>query len=445
MGYKKDTLITILLLMTLAGTMLLFAFMYVKPGKTLTTIHIGILAVLLIYILFYRFNKTNRNLSRFFESFHAGEGTASFHNSGNEAMTTLHKNLNRIMSEYQLLRKKAEQERFFYLNALHHTQTGLLIVDEKGNIRFSNRAIQRMLSLTDPVYIRKLEILSPRLPDLIMNSTPSHTEMIKAVVNNELIMLSMRCNIFRIQEESFRIVSLQDIKSEMEYNEAEAWQKLIRILTHEIMNSVSPITLTAAGIIQMLEKENSLNDNSQKERLDVMNGLEAIRKRSRGLATFVEGYQRINQLPQPVMTLISIKELFSQLEILLNADLQKAEIDCLFQVIPEPLLVCADEKLITQVLINLVRNAMFALENAEKKSIIIKAFQVNSHIRMTIRDTGKGIDPSMLDTIFIPFFTTRENGSGIGLSLSREIMKLHGGGIRVYSKPRLETTFTLLF
>jgi signal transduction histidine kinase len=273
-------------------------------------------------------------------------------------------------------------------------------------------------------------------------------ELVKVVLYNEVVQLSVRCSVFRMENELYRIISFQDIKYEIEKNEAEAWQKLIRILTHEIMNSVSPITLTSSGIIQMLEKEGNPIDPARLDSAvlnNVLTGLQAIRKRSKGLASFVENYNAINHLPQPVMTLIAVSGLFGHIEMLMKEEFQISHVAFESRVAPPSLVLHADERLVGQILINLLRNALQAMDQIKEKQIRLSAFQMDDQVRISVTDNGKGIPPELLDSVFVPFYTTRNEGSGIGLSLSREIMKLHGGGIRVYSEPGRETTFTLIF
>lgn len=214
------------------------------------------------------------------------------------------------------------------------------------------------------------------------------------------------------------------------------------------MNSVSPITLTSSGIIQMLEKAGRPRDLSEIDNAvlnNVLTGLQAIRKRSKGLASFVENYNAINHLPQPVMTLITVSGLFSHIEMLMKEEFQRNNVVFESRVAPPSLVLHADERLVGQILINLLRNALQALDRAQEKFIRLSAFQMEEQVRISVTDNGKGIPPELLDSVFVPFYTTRNEGSGIGLSLSREIMKLHGGGIRVHSEPGRETTFTLIF
>jgi two-component system, NtrC family, nitrogen regulation sensor histidine kinase NtrY len=281
-----------------------------------------------------------------------------------------------------------------------------------------------------------------------MQMSANSKELVKVVLYNEVVQLSVRCSVFRMENDLYRIISFQDIKYEIEKNEAEAWQKLIRILTHEIMNSVSPITLTSSGLIQMLEKEGKPLEPARLDEAvlnNVLTGLQAIRKRSKGLASFVENYNAINHLPQPVMTLITISVLFGHIEMLMKEEFQRNQVVFESMIAPPSLVLHADERLVGQILINLLRNALQAMEQVQEKHLRLSAFQMDDQVRISLTDNGKGIPPELLDSVFVPFYTTRNEGSGIGLSLSREIMKLHGGGIRVYSEPGKETTFTLIF
>ncbi|MBN1144580.1 MAG: GHKL domain-containing protein [Bacteroidales bacterium] len=447
MAYKRFTLKIIALQLLLAITITAFVYTLFQSRMTITSINLGILVISEVIFLIHTLNKTNRDLARFFEAFEFHDTTVSFESMEKSSYSPLRQSLNKMLGEFRELRAGIENDRFFYLNTLNHTGTGLLVTESSGKVRFSNRAMQKILDLTTIGETSQLNRLQQGLAERVMRMTPNSKELIKVVSNSEVIQLSLRCSMFTLSEETYRIISFQDIKFEIEQNETEAWQKLIRILTHEIMNSVSPITLTSAGIIRLLEEElqKQMKDRDETLLNKIQEGLHAIRKRSKGLAAFVESYQSVYHLPLPVFTVISVKDLFTQVESLMKETLVNKQICLEINVLPDSLLLHADEKLICQTLINLLQNSVNALEQQTDKWILLKAFQVNDQVRITVSDNGKGIPPALLDSVFIPFFTTREKGSGIGLSLSREIMKLHSGGIRVHSEPGKETTFTLIF
>ena len=447
MVYKRFTWKLILLQILLTITITAFVYTLFQPRMTITSINLGILVMAETIFLIHTLNKTNRDLARFFEAFELHDATVSFESQEKTPYTPLRMHLNRILGEFRELRAGIENERFFFLNTLNHTGTGLLVIDSSGKIRFSNRAVQKILDLTIVHEVSQLNRLQPGLAERVMKMKPDSKELIKVVTNNEVVQLSLRCSIFTSREETCRIISFQDIKFEIEQNETEAWQKLIRILTHEIINSVSPITLTASGIIRLLEED--LHKPSDRPDVAMLNkvqeGLLAISKRSKGLAAYVESYQSVYHLPLPVFTVIPIKDLFAQVECLMKETFLDQQIHLEANVMPSSLLLHADEKLICQTLINMLWNSIYALEQRPDKRIWLRAFHLNDQVRISITDNGKGIPPELLDSVFVPFFTTREKGCGIGLSLSREIMKSHNGGIRVHSEPGKETTFTLIF
>jgi two-component system, NtrC family, nitrogen regulation sensor histidine kinase NtrY len=449
MVYKRFLLGVVIQQVILAMTLWIFFWTIFKPHMVITSVNLAMLVVFEIIYLIHFINKTNRDLTRFFDAFRFQDGTVTFiAPKRKEKYSSLYLSFEKLLVEFRDLRGTLEREKYFYLNALNHIGAGLLVVAQDGKVRFCNRAVQRMLETGQVDTLEDLNRLKSGLGEMIRQMSPNGKELVKVLLHHEVVQLSVRCSMFRIDNDIYRIISFQDIKFEIEKNEADAWQKLIRILAHEIMNSVSPITLTSSGIIQMLEKDGRPREISEIDKATlnhIFMGLQAIRKRSRGLASFVENYQAINHLPQPVLTLIPVSGLFSQIEMIMKEELKKNQVQLKSVIAPINLMLHADEKLISQILINLLRNAMQAMDELTDKQIRMSAYQMDEQIRISVSDNGKGIPPELLDSVFVPFYTTREQGSGIGLSLSREIMKLHGGGIRVNSVPGKETTFTLVF
>lgn len=449
MGYRRFTIVLVILQSMLALTLFTLMWTIFRSHMVITSINLAVLAILEMIYLIYYINRTSRDLARFFDAFRFQDGTVSFAVSEKQKkFSALYQSFEQLLKEFRILRSSLQTEKQFYLGALNHIGMGLIVVSPNGTVKFSNRAIQRMVESGHIDNLNTLDKLKPGLGSTILQMSPNSKELVKVVLYNEVVQLSVRCSVFRMENDLYRILSFQDIKYEIEKNEAEAWQKLIRILTHEIMNSVSPITLTSSGIIQMLEKEGKPRNLAEIDSAvlnNVLTGLQAIRKRSRGLASFVESYNAINHLPQPVMTLIHVSGLFGHIELLMKEEFQRNKVLFESTVAPLSLVLHADERLVGQILINLLRNALQAMDQVQEKHIILSAFQMDEQVRISVTDNGKGIPPELLDSVFVPFYTTRNEGSGIGLSLSREIMKLHGGGIRVYSVPGRETTFTLLF
>jgi nitrogen fixation/metabolism regulation signal transduction histidine kinase len=239
-------------------------------------------------------------------------------------------------------------------------------------------------------------------------------EVIRVNREGELLQLSVHVTEFRVRKEKFKLVSLQNIRHELEEQELDSWQKLIRVLTHEIMNSVTPVSSLSSAINEMLTDENgsrkALGTLSSDDLDDMYSSLETIEERSRGLLSFVADYKNLTRLPQPVFEDIAVEFLLNHMYRLFKKDMDSENINYQAQVPAHNMSICIDSMMIQQVLINLIKNAMEA-----------------------IRDNGKGIDEENLEKVFIPFYTTKRKGSGIGLSLSKQIMRLHKGSIHFQS------------
>jgi signal transduction histidine kinase len=292
-----------------------------------------------------------------------------------------------------------------------------------------------------------LESFSKPLVQKLLDLKSGQKALVKVDVQNELLQIAINATEFRLRDQNFTLVSLQNIQSELEEKELEAWQNLIRVLTHEIMNSVTPIASLASTINDLL------NSNGQKTsaalnnetRSDVNGALRTIQKRSEGLLHFVDAYRNLTRLPVPNFQIFSVQELFKRVYHLMQVDLaQTIRFD--YSVIPESLELTADSELVEQILINILKNAIHAVTERENPRIdLTSKIDDRGRVIIQVTDNGPGIPKDMLDKIFIPFFTTKENGSGIGLSLSRQIMRLHRGTITVRSQPNEQTVFTLRF
>ncbi|HEX2935661.1 MAG TPA: ATP-binding protein [Bacteroidales bacterium] len=449
MVYKNFYVRIVLQVILLVVTVLSLAWALQKPHLWVTSVNLSIIVVIEVFYLIWFINRINRDLAKFFEAFRFQDTMLTFdQKKENKAFWPLYQGFDRIMQEFRRLRAEQDKDRFFYLNALNHIGIGLIVLDGSGNVRFSNNAIHKMLGVSDIVRLDVFNRFHAGFSELLLRLTPNRKELVRVVALGEMVQLSLRSTEFRMEGELFRIISLQDIRYEIEQREVEAWQKLIRILTHEIMNSVSPITLTSSGIINMLESEGKPKDVNQLDETTIDNtlmGLHAIRKRSKGLANFVENYRSITKLPQPTYSTFSISSLIEQLERLFNDEFANNHIRFTKLIVPADLQLNADEKLIEQVLINLFQNAIQALADIPEKQLKITAKYSNEYTTISVADNGKGIPPDIIETIFVPFFTTKQHGNGIGLTLSREIMKLHGGYIKVTSTLGQETVFTLSF
>jgi signal transduction histidine kinase len=262
---------------------------------------------------------------------------------------------------------------------------------------------------------------------------------------------------FKAHGKKFMLIAFQNVSSALEENETATWQKLLRVMTHEIMNSVAPISSLADTLVKRIQASEDLimvdtaGEAIDGEALrdvfeDVALGVEVIHKRSEGLLKFAETYRNMSKITDPVLNDVTAKELFDTIQKLMQTDLQKKNIEIKVAVVPPHLTLQVDARLIEQVLINLVLNAAEAVKNREKPLIKLSGkLGENGRPILEVIDNGIGIPPSLAENIFIPFFTTNKNGSGIGLSLSKQIMQLHRGSIQMQSVENEGTVFSLRF
>ncbi|MCJ7681022.1 MAG: ATP-binding protein, partial [Candidatus Aminicenantes bacterium] len=344
-----------------------------------------------------------------------------------------------------------KEEHYRYLQTVvQHVAIGLIAFTPDGNVELINNAAKRLLNLPRLKNIQLLRSKSEDLVEALQRLKPRESALVKVEDDDELLQLSLYATEFKLGSRQFSLVSLQNIQSELEEKEIEAWQKLIRVLTHEIMNSITPISSLASTINDLLSdipsSERPGSDEERENLLDIKQAAGTIQNRSRGLLHFVDAYRNLTLIPKPNMQMISVRELFSRIERLMASNIKEKAIAFTSTIDPAELELTADTELIEQVLINLLLNALQAVENIPRPVIELRS-QLDSRGRIQIQivDNGPGISKENLEEIFIPFFSTKEGGSGIGLSLSRQIMRQHGGTISVNAIPGKATVFTLRF
>jgi nitrogen fixation/metabolism regulation signal transduction histidine kinase len=324
---------------------------------------------------------------------------------------------------------------------VRHIGVGLIVFQPDGEVELINKAAKQLLGINQLKNIKFLQSLSPKLVNTLLKLKPREKNTVKIDIDNETLHLSLYGTEFKMGETTYFLVSLQNIHSELEETEIEAWQKLIRVLTHEIMNSVTPIS-SLASTINGLVKENMVSEALT----DIQDAAQTIKKRSQGLMHFVDAYRNLTLIKKPKFRIFQIQELFSRVEKLMQSDFKDKGIQFTVKVQPQTLELTADTELIEQVLINLLLNAQQAVEGCKNAEVNLEArLDKRGKIVLEVRDNGPGIPKENMEKIFIPFFSTKEEGSGIGLSLSRQIMRLHKGSIGVHSKPYSETSILLSF
>lgn len=359
----------------------------------------------------------------------------------------LHIEFNAILAKLKEDQSEKEASSQFFKSVFKHLSIGLLTFGEDGKIQLINTAAKRILAVEELKNISDMASINKELNLAIQNLRTGGSELVKIAHPDGIMQLSVYVIELLMRGEKFKLVSLQNIQSELEEKEMEAWQNLVKILTHEIMNSIAPISSLAGTISNDMASKLDHGENVHAEDMeDYLMGIKTIEKRSEGLTNFVSDFRSLAHIPTPKFSSISISKLFDQLEILLQHQLDEKDIKLSKVLNPIELILFGDQTQIEQVLINLTQNAIQAVEESERREICLSAYiDESGKIIIEVRDSGKGIDEEALGKIFIPFFTTKKKGSGIGLSLSKQIMRRHKGNIQVSSSPNEGTTFKLIF
>ncbi|HEX2866735.1 MAG TPA: ATP-binding protein [Ignavibacteriales bacterium] len=399
--------------------------------------------IYLVYSIFRYMDQTNARLSRFLLSVKYADFTSAIPNSGmNGSFRELEEAFNEVLGEFRKIRNEKEEHSRFLQTIIQHIGLGLISFQQDGKVELINSSAKKLLRVNSLINIHSLQNGSRAVLEKLEAIKAGEKALVKFADNNELIQLLLHATEFKRQDRMYKLVSIQNIQRELEEKEMEAWQKLISVLTHEIMNSITPISSLSQTMEGLLKSE--VQDEESLE--DIKTGVHTIHKRSEGLIEFVNNYRRLTRIPVPDYSIIRINKLFRQVEKLLASSLRENNIAFKYTVMPESLELTIDEKLIEQVLLNLIMNAVEAVRGKENPQIELCAVMGESgQVLVQVKDNGSGILEDVQDKIFIPFYTTKENGSGIGLSLSRQIMRQHKGTIRVYSKPEECTIFTLVF
>jgi len=349
------------------------------------------------------------------------------------------------MGAFQKARAEKEEQALYLRTIVQHVAIGLLVFDEKdGRVDLINNAAKRLLGVTQLKNVRSLEAVSPDLVRRLLDLKPRERALVRIERPDEQLQLALQASEFKLRARKFMLVSIQDIRSELEEKEIDAWQKLIRILTHEIMNSMTPISSLAATAQDLIARSEPRSDPESWN--DIELALRTIAKRSQGLLHFVDGFRNLTRIPKPKFIFFPARDLFSRVTQLLQLPLAESGAKFESSLRPENLELLADPDLLEQVLINLLLNAADAVRGRENARVELSAY-IDERGRpvIQVRDNGVGISQENLDKVFVPFFSTKEGGSGIGLSLSRQVMQLHNGTISVSSKPGVESVFTLRF
>lgn len=410
----------------------------------------GLTAIIIVgqLIELYRFSsQTNRKLTRFLESVKYSDFISGF-NSDNKLgrnFKDLNAAFNEVLEAFRKARSEKE-EHWQYLNTVvQQVRTGIISFDPEGNVQLINANARKFIGTQTIKNIEELKNINPKLHQTLIDTEPGKSNLYKG---NDFL-LTIQATELRIRGNVVKLLTLQNIQTELQKQELEAWQNLTRVLRHEIMNSITPISSLTSTLreildVDLIKKENGyeLKDEGAD---DLREGLSTIENRSKGLIKFIDAYREYTSLPQPKIKTIRLKDLIDHVSQLMKVELKKTTVNYVPYCESEYITIQADEEMIEQVLINLVKNAVEALADQPGGKVELNGKYEENSVIIEVIDNGPGIIKEAMAKIFIPFFTTKKTGSGIGLSLSRQIMQMHNGTLTVHSEPNVRTEFVLRF
>ena len=431
---------------------LLFAFLSFKTNYLYTIFSLFILVTLQTWNLINYILKRRDELKRMLEYIKENNPTMYFSPSRVHPFNELGYFLNEIGDIVRNVRIDKENQLRYTQYIVEHVGIGLLAFDKEGKVEIVNQAAKDILNLQVLNSIDVLDKVKSGLTNIIKKMRLNEQKVIVLNSGKEIQHLAIKMSVFKIAHKEIKLISFQNIKNELDEKEMDSWQKLIRVLTHEIINSITPVTSLTGTISSFFKTKNKLvnasniSDNTIEQ---TVTGLELIEERGKALLDFVSKFRSLTKLPTPKFEEVNFSDLINGIVVLKKDELNKKGISLNFTTDQNDITILCDKSLIENVLINLINNAADAVINnvqPKSKSIEIKGWlNGDQHPAISVKDNGNGIAENITDEIFIPFFTTKETGSGIGLSLSRQIMRLHGGKISVQSTLNQETVFTLIF
>ena len=428
-------------------TLITFSFLLVHGPYIYMALVVPVIAYQLLEL--YRFQrKAQDELQQFVESVHYRDFSRYFDVKHAPAeLQPLREGFNQINSTFKVISKEKETQYQYLQKILELVDTGIISYEgENGEILWMNESLKRMIQIP---YLKTIHSLAKRDNELykdIIALKPGESKITKAHIEKSSFQVLLSATAFQTEGKIFKLIAFQNINEALDETESKAWQKLLSVMTHEIMNSVAPISSLADTLKNRLEKLVAHLTNKSAAVHDLELGIETIKRRSEGLLKFAETYRNLNKITTLNLKKIYVRDLFESLHQLMEPTLIQKNIEIDIVLKDTDLELQVDTSLIEQVLINLVVNAMEAVKDSSEPQIVLSAsYAANRKIIVRVADNGPGMTEEVMDKIFIPFFSTKKNGSGIGLSLCKQIMMLHKGNIHVQSRVGEGTAFSLQF
>lgn len=406
----------------------------------------GFFTIITFFNLYKFVTKRFIEIDDFFESVKYRDFSRWFSEKhGPRDIRNLRKGFNTVNKTFKDINSERQAQFLYLQKILEMVDVGIIAYNlENGDVLWVNESILSIFDLPSFKNIRFVEKRRKELFDIVFETYHHNTKSINLEMREESLKVLISDTIFQVGENAFKLIVMQNIEDTLNKNESEAWKKLLSVMTHEIMNSIAPISSLSETLQSEIQQK--IDDPTYKLELDDINsGISSIKKRSEGLMKFAKTYRTLNKVSQVTKSKILVTELFDNIRNLLEPSLTKKNIQLEFNVTNPKLELDIDVHLIEQVLINLIINARDACDDIPNSKILVTAEKFRESVQIKVIDNGKGIPTEILETIFVPFFSTKKTGSGIGLSLSKQIMMLHNGRLQVQSEDGKGTVMSLIF
>jgi nitrogen fixation/metabolism regulation signal transduction histidine kinase len=453
MTYRNYHLLLVFRILLLLLNVFLTGSTYLLLGKKeilFIPIVLSIILIIQVVDVIIYLNRTSREIERFFNNLGHDDLLEKFDDKKvRPPFRSLYRSFNSIVTRLEKTALENEAHYAYLQNILSSIDTGIISIREDGRIALMNYWAEDLLGIKDNASWEEVKKKHPEFVKKTDQIPPRGNRLIEMTLDNIPRQLSVSQSSVRIMGKGFRVLTLSDIRTEIEQKEIEAWHKLIQILRHEIRNSVTPIASMAETILMLLEDQagnpRKPEEINTKDMEDIHSSVRTVHRRSEKLYRFVEKYRQLTKLPPPEKSEIRVSELINSLPDLFKSETEETGTTINIENTDPDILLYADGSLVEQVLINLVRNSFEALRNRDGGRIRVYTSDTEHQVIINVEDDGSGIDPTILQDVFLPFYTTKDNGMGIGLSLSRQIMNLHGGTLNVESEPGVSTLFRMVF
>ncbi|MGY4385126.1 two-component system nitrogen regulation sensor histidine kinase NtrY [Pedobacter sp. UYP24] len=450
MFYNRFTYRLLFRLLVINLLAILLYYLIKHTNLPFTTAGVTVILLGALISLYNYINQIREDIKRFILAVKTRDSTLNFRNKVTSgSFPELYESFNDIIQVHKDIQLEKDSMFLLIKTILEQVPVGVIVIKEGGAIEAEakeivliNQAAVGVLNVPAYKYWHRLVKHLPQFASEIASIRQGGKKFIEIKIQDKLIQLSTEIIPLNLYQTNYTIISFQNIKDEIEQKESEAWNRLIGVISHEILNSITPISSLSDTVNSMISDKTTL---TMEDLDDLKPAIQTIKRRSEGLLDFVKDYRLIAELPTPVLEYHTIGELLVHIKTLMQPFAQGKNISLQVDQTSSKISIPIDLKLVEQALINLVTNSIYALEDIENPAIGISYRLENNKLHIEVTDNGKGIEPELLEKIFVPFFTTRKNGSGIGLTITRNIMKMHHGSLEVTSVPFDQTTFALVF